>query len=511
MPAFRIGRKSCPKIPIALHRFPPWRAGTVSNLFRINKIICVGFVLLNSIYSLAQDPSAGSNGGAPPAAVLHGSDIESVQVNNGNLMIKIPFDSTPGRGLSAGHLLIYNSKGYYMSQTCTGSTCNFFVKPSRSNQLIAKMILSSGYSVGGSSYKTSCDGGVTNISITGSYAVVDPDGTVHHMVPDPQGAWGCQISTNATRYADDGSGWVLQPGNPSKAFRKDGLVSSSDSVNSAKDTNGNQISSTSDTFNRSIPSGYYDASGTLRQLSITSVSLSASTHLCFTPVAPSQCTEDTTLLGNAPSQITLPNGLSYSFQYSGSDITSLTLPSGAVISYTYTTFAGDYSGSRVATRTVTTNGQPARWTYTYAEPSPDVFTTTVLDPFGNQTVYTCLPIGSGVVPPPDTVPGKPSCQVTDVSFYSGTSALMKTVHTDYWNGLASVPKAVTTTIYSAITGDSSLTKTRVETDYDGQTLTFPGEQDLFTRANVIEQREFIYDGAGNNPQLVRKTDYMYLH
>jgi RHS repeat-associated protein len=66
-------------------------------------------------------------------------------------------------------------------------------------------------------------------------------------------------------------------------------------------------------------------------------------------------------------------------------------------------------------------------------------------------------------------------------------------------------------VYSTISGDASVTKGRVETDYDGQTLTFPGEQDLFSRGNVIEQREFIYDSAGNNPQLVRKTDFTYLH
>ncbi|MBZ5507365.1 MAG: hypothetical protein LAO78_18045 [Acidobacteriia bacterium] len=420
-------------------------------------------------------------------------------------MIKIPLSATPGRGISTGQFLIYNSKGYYLSELCTGSTCNYLVKESRNNQLVPKIIGSSSISSGSSTFQTSCDGGQTNVFISNGFTVTEPDGTSHHMVPDPQGAWGCQIPFNTTRYADDGSGWILYPGTPNKAYRKDG------SLNGTQDGNGNIVTATTDTLGRTIPNGYYDANGTLQTPAVTYVSISANTHLCLVPTPPSQCGEDTTLLGNAPSQITLPNGLSYSFQYSGSDVTSLTLPTGAVISYTYTTFTGDYSGSRVASRTVTANGQSAHWTYTYAEPSPDVFTTTVLDPYNNQTVYTCVPIGAGSIPPPNVVQGKLPCQITDVSFYSGTSVLLKTVHTDYWSGLASVPRAVTTTVYSAIPGDSSVMKTRVETDYDGQTLTFPGEQDLFTRGDVIEQREFIYDSTGNNPQLVRKTDYTYLH
>jgi hypothetical protein len=488
----------------------------VSNLPGIIKIICVWFVLLSSIYSFAQDPSAGSSGGTPSGAFIQGSEIDNVQLNNGNLMITIPLSSTPGRGFSTGQFLIYNSKGYYMSELCSGSTCNYFVKHSRNNQLIPKIISSPGIGVGLSSYQTSCDGGVTNIFIDNGFSVVEPDGTSHHMVPDPQGSWGCQIPLTTTRYADDGSGWILIPGNPNKVFRKDGTV------NEAIDTNGNQLSYsiqnngngtftliTNDTLGRAFPPGYYDSNGFLRTPTITTVPVSAATHLCFTPASPSRCTEDAEQLGNAPSQLTLPNGLSYSFQYTGSDVTSLTLPTGAVITYTYTTLTGDYSGSRVASRTVNVNGQVAKWTYTYTGPSTqagDVYTTTVLDPLNNQTVYSCVPMGPSTAPPSNTVPSSPSCQITDVSYYNGTSTLLKSVHTDYWAGLGSVPKAVTTTTYSSIAGDSSVTRTRVESDYDGQIMNFPGEQDYISRGNVIEQREFIYDSTGNNPQLVRKTD-----
>jgi hypothetical protein len=400
----------------------------VSNLPGINKIVCVWFVLLSSIFSLAQDPSAGSTGGTPSGAFLQGSDIDNVQLNNGNLMIKIPLWSTPGRGISTGEFLIYNSKGYYMSETCSGTTCNFSVKPTRNNQLIPKLVPTPGIGTGQNTYQTSCDGGVTNIFITNGYSVIEPDGTSHRMVPDPQGSWGCQIAANATRYADDGSGWILQPGIPNKIFRKDGML------NETTDTNGNQVSSTKDTLGRTVPFGYYDASGILRTPSITTTAVSAATHLCFTPTQPSQCFEDTTLLGNAPSQITLPNGLSYSFQYDGSNVTSLTLPTGAVVSYTYTSFPNDFSGSRVASRTVTMNGQVARWTYAYAGPTAGAYTTTVIDPYNNQTVYTCVPMGPSTTPPANTVPGVPSCKITDVQNYSGTSVLLKSVHTDYWNG-----------------------------------------------------------------------------
>jgi RHS repeat-associated protein len=471
--------------------------------------------------AIGQDPSAGNSGGTPSGAYLQGSEIDNVQLNNGNLTIKIPLSATLGRGFSTGQFLIYNSKGYYMSELCTGSTCNFFVKHSRNNQLIPSIVSNPGIGVGLGTYQTSCDGGVTNIFIDNGFSVVEPDGTSHHMVPDPQGSWGCQIPLTTTRYADDGSGWILMPGNPNKVYRKDGTV------NEAIDTNGNQLSYsiqnngngtftliTNDTLGRALQPGYYDSNGFLRTPTITTVPVSAATHLCFTPSSPSRCTEDAELLGNAPSQLTLPNGLSYSFQYTGSDVTSLTLPTGAVITYTYTTLTGDYSGSRVASRTVTVNGQVAKWTYTYAGPSTqagDVYTTTVIDPLNNQTVYTCVPMGPSTMPPLNVLASSPSCQITDVSYFIGTSTLLKTVHTDYWAGLGSVPKAVTTTTYSSIAGDSSVTKTRVESDYDGQIMNFPGEQDYISRGNVIEQREFIYDSAGNNPQLVRKADYVYLN
>src|SRR6267142_2921359 len=82
----------------------------------------------------AQNVSNNNNGGAPQNAAFRGSDLDTIQVNNGNLMIRIPLWELPGRSISSGQSFVYNSKGFHMTQFC-GTTCNYNVKPMDVNQM----------------------------------------------------------------------------------------------------------------------------------------------------------------------------------------------------------------------------------------------------------------------------------------------------------------------------------------------------------------------------------------
>ena len=154
-------------------------------------VLCIAWLACTT---WAQNSSEGTAGGAPAGVVFKGSDIDNVSMNNGGLTLRIPYSETPGRGLSSGQFLVYNSKGYYMSEYfCSCSTCNYFAKPVKNSQLIPAVASTAGIRVNSSTYQTSCDGGQTNTFIAHGYSVIEPDGTSHHMVPDPQGGWGCQV------------------------------------------------------------------------------------------------------------------------------------------------------------------------------------------------------------------------------------------------------------------------------------------------------------------------------
>src|SRR3982751_5252084 len=64
-----------------------------------------------------------NNVGLPMNGVFSGSDIESVQVNNGNLHVQIPLYSLAGRGLSVNYSLIYDNKGGWECVTLPDDSC----------------------------------------------------------------------------------------------------------------------------------------------------------------------------------------------------------------------------------------------------------------------------------------------------------------------------------------------------------------------------------------------------
>lgn len=498
--------------------------------FRLASIVAV---LLFASAASPQAISNSSNSGSPENAVFHGSDIDAVQTNNGGLTVSLDLAGTPGRGISTGYRLVYSNKVWKMTEQCTDTQCTDSIRqtvPGSPTKIIGPFVNAA--TAGHGTYTQFCNG--SNAVVSNNYTVTEPDGTIHHMVPDGVGLAGCNIPTSIDRYADDGSGWMIKDG--STAMRKDGLqilssTNSSGTTTTVRDTNGNQgigafdsstlATSYTDSMGRTVPAlGYYDANGVLRNIQVEYTSLAVHTLLC---PPQSICNENSTSW-TVPSIITLANGLHYSFGWDSTNgqLSSITLPSGAQISYTYQQFlysngTADVGGWRVKTRTVTVGTQSSVWNYSYSV----LGNMTVIDQLGNQTDYICganaTPQGAfaGTSTDPNYVP---PCAISEVDYYTGNGSgakLLKTVQTEYWETELVKPKAVTTTVYSSIPGDSSVLKTRIETDYDTETISTwdnlgnPLTAQI-TRGNVTETREYSYDSAGNNPVLARRTRLTYL-
>lgn len=461
----------------------------------------------------AQDVTNATNTGYPENAILHGSDIETVQTTNGDLHVQIPIWKAKGRGLDTGGMYVYDNREWFLKNRCYSSgICEDLVsaEPQSNMVLTAHGPLDYYTSYKGYSYQCSntATSGVTNVVLR------EPDGTKHHFSPDPaslpsQDLCGFTTDTN-TLYADDGSGWmiVLDPtyGLPSYAVRKDGTtVGGLSGLGSSviEDSNGNEISAGSpstDTLGRQIYGGatYLDSSGTQRSATITgTTSVTLSTQECQFS-SEDECVEETNTW-TVPSTLTLPNGMQYTFGYAqnaGAEITSITLPSGGQITYGY----GDWQlgGRPVASRTVTANGTNATWTYT-----PYSTYTIMSDPYGNDTVLDCNAIDSG-----------DPCYPHYADYYSGShtsGTLLKTETTDYTTltlGTAGLIDANTITLPIRTTTTWNQTNQVMKVENDWDTAGVAGG--TTTWKNVLERREYDY-GNGAPGQLLRRTHYNYLH
>jgi hypothetical protein len=180
-----------------------------------------------------------------------------------------------------------------------------------------------------------------------------------------------------------------------------------------KDTNGNYVSTSVDTLGRTpvtkTTNGnqiYYDipdSRGSTRRYTVTTQTINVSTN--FGQSGVSEWSGTVTVFQS----IQLPDGTGYSFNYdSGTTaghyglLTSMTLPTGGQISYTWSVFsdAGGNKYAWISSRTTPDSTTP--WTYT-----PNVVTTcgsgqvncqqtfTIQKPNGDNTVYTSTLNGGG--------------------------------------------------------------------------------------------------------------------
>jgi len=464
----------------------------------------------------AQVISNGAGVGFPENGAFTGSEIDSVQVNNGNLHVSIPLWSFPGRGVSSHASFVYDSKGWYPYSSCTNSGCNFSIEPESGNTL--QMAIETG------GYKTTqqavvrqtCSVAPPYYDLISNFIIREPNGTKHHLVPDPINVGtatnSCWSPGGSSQYADDGSGWV----HSSTTF-----ATKSGGVPGAADTNGN-FNGATDTLGRAINANgsYYDSQGALRQITVTNETVSLSTHLCGNILTYSitlTCAEYTSQYQgtwSVPHIITLPNGLTYTIEYVQNDegeISSITLPTGARIDYTYTPgpIAPDNSGKRIASRTITVGSQVSQWTYTYTQTANGLITR-VIDPASNYIDYTCGgPVENSYSYNYSQILPDPLSQITKEQYYDSTGTLIKTVDRQFQVGPV-LPTSETTT------WNRTNQVGKVEMVYDSTTIgLFPDGGDGPVTApiswgNITEKREYDY-GNGIAGPLLRRTDYTYLH
>jgi RHS repeat-associated protein len=195
--------------------------------------------------------------------------------------------------------------------------------------------------------------------------------------------------------------------------------------------------------------------------------------------------------------VQLPDGTSYSFQYdSGTTpghygtLTSVTLPTGAQISYSYATFYDaclNPPALGVQTKTTPDSATPWKFAYVYAT-SPNCLSTTVTKPNGDNDVYTYAE-------------GYGASALSQLQYYSGavsSANLLATVTRTYAINQP-VPTAETTTLPGP--GGTSLNQTTQYT-YDG------GGFSLY--AQLLQKKEWNFY-TGNLPATPdRTTAYTYL-
>jgi RHS repeat-associated protein len=479
-------------------------------LSSVMQITIYVLICLASSSSLLRSQEANSIG-FPSNGIFHGSGIDTVNVQNGNLHIEIPLWSAKGRnGLSLGYKFVYDNFGYYKWQHCDRfDVCVSEIRGETYNNLSLKVVSPFGISsVTGNDVYQICSA-QTYLTHTNRF-IHEPDGTSHHVLPDPYNIGGpgtptCFPSTAVPAYADDGSGWTAtasgsindKAGNSlTTTACPDGFLNMT-----VKDSNGNQLyapcdfANVTDTLNRSTPYtglSYYDSSGTSQTIQVQTTAITVNTNLCS---GDPSCSE-VSGTSNVPSQITLPNGMTYVFEYSscksgGIDFgepCSVTLPTGGKISWTWGAIGLSREGRKVASRTETANGQTFTWTYNSLG---------VTDPAGNLVQYSSTLLMPGFR---DWYYTTSTPYPTKAQYYQG-GVLVKTVDTVYNTTGTILPIRETTTW-----NQQNLT-TKTETDYDGisvwsGTLSFK---------NPIEKREYAFAASPNPGGLVRKTHYNYKH
>ncbi|MGB9491234.1 MAG: RHS repeat-associated core domain-containing protein [Terriglobales bacterium] len=216
--------------------------------------------------------------------------------------------------------------------------------------------------------------------------------------------------------------------------------------------------------------------------------------------------------------VVLPNGTAWNFQYSTDgygDLTQITLPTGGTISYTWTGGGMfDCNGANPAPRVVATRsvspsngaGQPPTWIYTW------LGNPTVVDPLGNDTVYTYTTFGQ--------------CQnyIASTSYYQGSTTLLKTVSTSYHSDpspfgpsfgeyvMNVVPTQTKTSWYA--NGATMTSQTSKTYDYNntGFQFTVPGGYSgtyngLYGK--VTNESDYDYGGGGNPGSVLRETNTFY--
>jgi len=273
-----------------------------------------------------------------------------------------------------------------------------------------------------------------------------------------------------------------------------------------QDSNGNEITDNGSTYTDTLgttalswtgngtPSSPYLLTYTAPSGANASYTVKYSTYSIRTNFGCSGITEygaNGTTTANLISEIDLPDGSKYEFQYEPTPgysgyytgrIAQVTLPTGGAISYAYEGGSNGIlcaDGSTATLRRTTPDGV---WSYAHSE-SGTAWTTTTTDPQGNQTISDFQGIYE-----------------TERQVYEGSSALLTTLYTCY-NGSSSPCNSATIT--TPITQVSSTTQWPGTNALEAKTVTTYNTYGL-----VTEKDEYGY-GAGAPGSLGRKTVLAY--
>jgi YD repeat-containing protein len=234
------------------------------------------------------------------------------------------------------------------------------------------------------------------------------------------------------------------------------------------------------------------------------------TGLCGSQVG----TQASTVTVQMPTSIVLQNNLDeYKIDYIQNqlgEVQDVILPTGGVISYTYSSAPVLLAGTiarQVTSRTVTADGQVSTWQFNGYGSAPGGFytpeTVTVTDPNFNDTVYTC----GGTYAWP--------CYMTSEVLYKGPST----------QGVPLVTRLPSYTQFGCVklmtsekdTWNESNQTTEIDTGYDSVPTPLQACQSLNTqstvgsRGNPTSKIVYDYGSSGNHGALISNTQYSYWH
>ena len=490
--------------------------------------------------------------GLPSNSAFQGGDVDTVNLQNGNLHISIPIVSSVQRGgQTFKWQFVYDTQAWlklWVPTTCPTHTCTTsgYYVPEVNPNIQSGWRLTSPFDWDVNFTESpiiTCATTSQTYQQETNWTIIDPQGTQHPLPLRIELADNSCLGQTLRGPTLDGSGMVYDS-QTSTIYTKDGNQI-------VRDRNGNRANNNADTLNRNLlttttgstvayttPLGHtttgaqytnyttIDSSGSPQVYRVDYQAIDIKSDICSaTPAAlggsPPNCTD-----GGAPTivpaKLTLPNGKAYVFTYNNNtpgELARLDLPTGASISYSYGDFyqsqwntvqgqKPNYVGSRsVVKRTVNVDGQSNPWTYTISAVSA-----TVLDPVGNTEVHSFGKLSLTVA---GQVKTSPNTYEMGVTYSDAQGNLLKTVSNDYAAEYDPVNNAIANArvIRTTLKLDNGQT-TKKETDFE--TFTYPCVNagslcpGTATRMNPTEVREFDY-GAGSPGALLRRTDYAYLH
>lgn len=404
--------------------------------------------------------------GIVPDVPYDESSFDSVNLQQGTVILHIPILSYPQRGTlpPLGLMFLYNSPSWtsvtQAEQTSTpdGSYTTYYTYWTFIHPTGNGVEYTPNYQLTG---QVANEGNQQYIN----FFILDSTQAIHAL----NGFWTPAGGYTGRYFTSDGSALSTPPRSPSVVFDKYGVshlatdlpnVFPTATATFMQDPNGNTVTVSSqsgfiDSVGRHIPLLNNTTNGTSTCSSSSFPTFGGSTtpvSVCFQQLYASSNIGQASVAEahNVPyveaSSITLQNGSQWNFTYdSWGNLSTVTTPTGAVISYTWSPPQGPVGtpyARQVTQRSINVDGIVSTWLYAYqysTGPSGST-TTTVTDPQGNQIIHS-FPYGT---------PNSPYV-ADDVKYVDATKGLEKEVvhkiyHSSSAQGWVIEARTATTTL-----------------------------------------------------------------